>query len=171
MGLCLASLMSGDTPDVLGVPEGIDENELSKLLLAKAINGSPTLLMDNIAGAFKSTALCGYLTSSSYEGRILGASQTTQVPTNALVILTGNNPAIVGDLNRRLLRCELDPRMEAPHKRAFKLDPLEYCREHRAEMVRAALVLLKAGTTPGVRRSRPTAPQVSKRGPTRYGNA
>ncbi len=144
LALCLAALMSADEPDVLGVPEGVDENELSKLLLAKAINGAPTLFFDNIAGMFKSAALCGFLTSSVYEGRILGVSQTTSVKTNSLLVLTGNHPIIVGDLNRRLLRCELDPRTETPHKRSFKLDPLEYCREHRLDMVRAALILLKA---------------------------
>ena len=144
LGLCLASLMSADVPDVLGVAEGIDENELSKALLAKALSGSPTILMDNVAGVFKSAALCAYITSPVYEGRVLGLSQMAKVPTNSLLVLTGNKPVIVGDLNRRLLRCELDPRMEAPHKRAFKLDPLEYCREHRLDMVRAALILLKA---------------------------
>lgn len=144
LGLCLAALMSADTPDVLGVPEGVDENELSKLLLAKAIASAPTLFLDNVAGIFKSAALCGFLTAPVYEGRILGLSQTTRVPTNSLLVLSGNKPIIGGDLNRRLLRCELDTRMEAPHKRAFKLDPLEYCREHRLDMVRAALTLLKA---------------------------
>ncbi|WP_292532175.1 hypothetical protein [Methylocystis sp.] len=144
LALCLASLMSADMPDVLGVPEGVDENELSKLLLAKAINGSPILLMDNIASVFSSAALCGFLTSPVYEGRILGVSQTTRVPTNSLLVLTGNKPVIIGDLNRRLLRCELDPGMEAPHKRAFNLDPLEYCRGRRLDMVRAGLILLRA---------------------------
>jgi len=109
--LCLAALMSAGMPDLLGVPEGVDENELSKLLLAKAINGAPTLLLDNVAGMFASAALCAFLTSSVYEGRILGVTQTTSVPTNSLLVLTGNHPIIVGDLNRRLLRCELDPRM------------------------------------------------------------
>lgn len=144
LALCLAALMSADVPDVLGVPEGVDENEMSKLLLAKAISGSATLLFDNIAGMFKSAALCGFITSPVYEGRILGATQTAKIQTNSLLILTGNHPIIVGDLNRRLLRCELDPRMESPHKRAFKLDPLEYCRQHRLDMVRATLALLKA---------------------------
>jgi hypothetical protein len=144
LALCLAALMSADTPDVLGVPEGVDENEVSKLLLAKAMASAPTLFLDNVAGMFKSSALCGFLTSPFYEGRILGLSQTARVPTNSLLVLTGNKPIIVGDLNRRLLRCELDPRMEAPHKRAFNLDPLEYCREHRLDMVRAALIVLKA---------------------------
>jgi hypothetical protein len=144
LALCLATLMSAETPDVLGVPEGVDENEMSKLLLAKAMASAPTLFLDNVAGMFKSAALCAFITSPVYEGRILGLSQTASVLTNSLLVLTGNHPIIVGDLNRRLLRCELDPRMEAPHKRAFKLDPLEHCREHRLDMVRSALTVLKA---------------------------
>jgi hypothetical protein len=115
LGLCLVALMAADTPDVLGVAEGVDENELSKVLLAKAQNGAPALFLDNIAGTFKLAALCAFLTSPVYEGRILGLSQTTRVPTNSLLVLTGNKPIVVGDLNRRLLRCELDTRMEAPH--------------------------------------------------------
>jgi hypothetical protein len=113
------------------------------------LSASPTLLFDNIAGSFASAAICAFLTSSSYSDRVLGQSVNVTVPTNSLLVLTGNHPIIIGDLNRRLLRCELDPRMEAPHKRAYNLDPLEYCREHRLDMVRAALTLLKAWRNEG----------------------
>lgn len=141
---CVAALASGDTPDVFGVPENVSEEEMAKVVLAKALNGSATLLLDNLAGVVKSAALCAFLTAEVFEARILGASATARVPTNATVVLTGNQPVIAGDLNRRLLRCELDPACESPHKRSFSLDPLEYVQEHRTEMVRAALTIILA---------------------------
>lgn len=152
---CAAVLASGDVPDVFGVPEGVSEEEMAKIILAKALNGSATLLLDNLAGVLKSAALCSFLTSEVFEARILGASATARVPTNAVAILTGNQPVIAGDLNRRLLRCELDPACEAPHKRSFALDPLDYVREHRAEMVRAALTILRAWHNAGRPRRTP----------------
>jgi len=144
LALCAAVLASGDYPDVLGVAEGVSEEEVKKVLFAKAMKASPTVFIDNVAGMFKSAAVCAFLTSPFYEDRILGLSRTATAPTNSLFLMTGNHPVIVGDLNRRLIRCELDPQMESPHKRAFKLDPLDYCREHRLEMIRAALIVLKA---------------------------
>ena len=144
LALCIASLMSSAPSSAFGMPEGADEAEIGKILLSKAKSGDPTIVFDNISGAFKSGALCTYLTSAIYEGRTLGITEAPKVPTNAMFILTGNNPNIVGDLNRRLIRCDLDTRMEAPHKRSFDLEPLEYCRAHRLTMVRAALILLKA---------------------------
>lgn len=143
LALCAAAIASDDHPSVLGVAEGISEEEVKKALFAEALNASPVMLIDNVAGMFKSAAICAFLTSPNYRDRVLGVSRTANVPTNSLFLMTGNHPIIVGDLNRRLLRCELDPQMELPHKRAFKLDPLDYCREHRHEMTRAALALLK----------------------------
>ena len=39
--------------------------------------------------------------------------------------------------------------METPWKRAFIVDPVQYCREHRMEMVRDALTVLRAGLQDG----------------------
>jgi hypothetical protein len=155
LGLCLSSLMTANAPSVHGVAEGISEEEVAKTLLTMAMKASPTLLLDNVAGVFKSAALCGFLTSPIYESRILGGNTAATVPTNSLCVLTGNQPVIVGDLNRRLLRCSLDAGVEAPHKRAFKLNPVEYCREHRLDLVRAALVILKAWRNAGATRFTP----------------
>ncbi len=144
LALCVVALQAADEPSVLGVVEGISEEEIAKVLFAKALTGAPTLLLDNVTGSFKSAALFGFLTSRVYEGRVLGASAMATVPTSAMVMLTGNHPVIGGDLNRRILRCGLDAQMETPHKRAFKLDPLAFCRENRLDMVRACLTILMA---------------------------
>ena len=51
--------------------------------------------------------------------------------------------ALVGDLNRRLLTCRIDPQTDRPYRRAFRLDPEQYVRAHRHALVHAALTLLR----------------------------
>ena len=58
----------------------------------------------------------------------------------------------MGDLNRRLLRAVIDPRMEQPFLRSFKLNPLAYVKDHRMELVNAALTVLKAFVQSGAKR-------------------
>lgn len=146
---CLAGLV-GQEPAVMPAVE--EEDELRKRLLSVAREGSRTLLLDNISKTVQSDALCSLLTSSRYSDRVLGASATVSVPTAFNVILTGNNVCVLGDLNRRLLRSEIDPRSEQPYLRRFELDPLAYVQEHRIKLIHAALTILKAYLGSGAQR-------------------
>jgi hypothetical protein len=57
----------------------------------------------------------------------------------------------VGDLNRRLIRIEIDPRCEKPHEREFAFNPLAYVRERRLEFVHDALTVLRGAIRQDVR--------------------
>jgi hypothetical protein len=140
---CVALMMTARAPTVSGVDDSANEVEFKKMLFAKALAGAPIMIIDNISGAFKSSALCSFTTTETYDDRILGASKSASVPTNALIMLNGNRPSIVGDLNRRVMRALLDTGMETPYRRAFKLDPLDYIGAHRMDMIRDALIVLK----------------------------
>jgi hypothetical protein len=63
---------------------------------------------------------------------------------------TGNNLKLVGDLTRRAVMARLDPKTDRPEIRQFDYDPLIDARENRAELVAAALTILKAYCVAGM---------------------
>lgn len=125
-------------------PHSHDFEETRKRLFASLVEGSPSIVIDNVVGAVDSPALAALLTSKVYSDRILGKSKTVSAPTNALVLFTGNNIRLKGDLPRRIPKCRIDPAMEAPHERAFPFDPLELATTNRQKIVAAALTLIRA---------------------------
>lgn len=146
LGQCMLRLC-GSPPDM--VPECRDEEELRKRLLSALRHGRPGILLDNIRGQFGSAALEGFLTSELYTDRVLGVSQMLSLPTNVLFLISGNNFQPKGDLYRRILTCRIDAKTDAPERRTFKIEPLEYCHEHRQRLVAAALVLLRGFISAG----------------------
>jgi hypothetical protein len=67
--------------------------------------------------------------------RKLGKSEAVPVPTNCLIIATGNNLTFRGDITRRVVVCRLDARQERPDERQFSFDPGEVARQQRGELV------------------------------------
>ena len=139
---CLA-IIAGDIPAML--PDAGDPEEIRKRILALLRQNQRVMILDNVTGILESSALCAMLTAETYSDRVLGVSETITVPTRTLLLVTGNNVSIGGDLCRRILSCRIDPENENPWKRAFDLDPAEYCREHRLDMVAAGLTVIRAG--------------------------
>ena len=80
---------------------------------------------------------------------MLGVSQMLSLPTNVLFLISGNNFHPKGDLYRRILTARIDAKTDAPERRTFKIDPLEYCHEHRQRLVAAALILLRGFVAAG----------------------
>lgn len=148
LALCVAALC-GATPGVASA--GRDENELGKTLLTELRHFSRCIVFDNLARPLESESLCAFLTTPHYSGRLLGTNSNISGRPVAVVLLTGNNPTVIGDLNRRLIRIAVDPGCEKPHDRRFDLEPLTYVQEHRLELVRAGLLILKAAQQSGFR--------------------
>jgi len=55
--------------------------------------------------------------------------------------------SLAGDLPRRVIICRIDPETDAPFARQFDLDPLAHVLTHRAEMLAAACILIRARFT------------------------
>jgi hypothetical protein len=146
LALCVAAL-AGATAGVSSA--GRDEAELEKRLLTELRFFSRCIIFDNLARPLESESLCAFLTTPHYSGRLLNVNINITGRPVAVVIITGNNPTILGDLNRRLLRITIDPCVEKPFDRRFDLDPLAYVQEHRLSLVRAGLVILKAALASG----------------------
>lgn len=116
------------------LPEGNDEDR--KRIGAALLRSDPTIFLDNrreIGGAF----LDALLTTEKVDVRILGLSKLTTVDFRALVIATGNNLVIEGDLARRVFRIRLDSPHIKPHLAGgYRIkDLLGWITENRAPLV------------------------------------
>lgn len=125
------------------VPGSEKEEETGKRLFALLLEGRSCVVFDNLEGGFGSGKLCSTITSPVLTDRILGNSQTRTVENRSLIILTGNNISLKGDMAvRRVLTCKIDPAMERPHERRFSFNALAEVASKRMEMVAAGLSLM-----------------------------
>src|SRR5262249_7460949 len=110
-----------------------DPNETDKAIAAKLIAGHNMILIDNVEHPLKSALLAALMMQGGIEPRVLGESRNVAVPNRYLVMVNGNNLALLGDLPRRSLKCRLDAEMERPELRKFdNEDPLIVARRDRA---------------------------------------
>jgi hypothetical protein len=106
--------------------------------------GDPMILIDNLTTALQSNILAAVVTSAQYTGRILGLSKDVAVPTNASIIITGNNLSLRGDMPSRALKARIDAQCERPSARKFKYPDLEkFILENRVSLVKAALTIMQ----------------------------
>ena len=146
LGFCLLAICGMERQ---AIPDCRDEEEIRKRLLSTLRSGLPGVLFDNIRGQFGSAALEAMLTTEQYTDRLLGGSKMLTLPTAVLVLFSGNNFRPSGDLWRRLLTARIDAGIEAPERRSFDIEPFDHCRDHRQEMVAAALTLLRGFVVAG----------------------
>lgn len=128
------------------MPPPADDEEARKRIMALAVEGCPLILIDNCTGTFGSKSLAAALTADTWSDRILGATEARTMPLRALWLLTGNNLSFRGDLGRRVIPCDIDPKQEFPEDRQDFRYPnlLDQVANARAEYVRAGLTLLRA---------------------------
>jgi hypothetical protein len=87
--------------------------------------------------------MASFLTSDQYRDRILGKSESSSVPNRAMMLMTGNNLTLTGDMARRVLVARINPETDRPFAREFRVDPLSVCIAHRQQMIAAALTLIR----------------------------
>lgn len=133
-----------------------DKTELRKILTTLTLAATPLAVFDNVkrGAEIRSPGLANYLTATTYGDRLLGSNEKLEAPTCTVLGLTGNGCEIGGDNTRRVLRVDLDARVERPELRAFDFDCETEARRDRAELVVAALILLRAHALAG----RPAVP-------------
>lgn len=138
-------------------PWSTEPEEQRKRLMAKLLAGPPSLLIDNVNGQLDSDTLCAILTATTYEDRRLGFSESVSVSTRVLVLATGNNLQVVGDLGRRVLVATIDHGVEAPERLAFPFCPVQRVRERWRYYRAAALTILRGFIVAGMPRGGPGA--------------
>jgi hypothetical protein len=141
--------LSGTTPVMSPHPGASAEQELRKAIFAMLLEGRRVIVFDNVIGEVDSQSLAAVYTGSTYSDRILTKSKTGTVPTNALILMSGNNITLKGELPRRVLKCRIDPKTETPHQRSFSFDPAGMVRDHRQQIVAAGLTIINGFLTLG----------------------
>ena len=122
-----------------------DNEELRKSFTAALREGHLIINLDNVIGDLSSAELCKILTQERYSDRLLGETERLSLRTNCLWTATGNNLTLRGELTVRALMCHIDAEMENPEIRNFQVqDFSSQLAEQRAELVRAALTILRA---------------------------
>jgi putative DNA primase/helicase len=151
-----AVIALGYRPAAQGAPSTADEWD--KRLLAELAAAPRLVFFDNVRGAVKSTALESALTQPTYKGRTLGRSEMPGYPNRAAWVATGNNARVAGDLARRLYLCTLDANCPEPEARSFGRELPAWAMERRAELIAAALTLLRAWVSDGMPGPGPEVP-------------
>jgi hypothetical protein len=130
---CLGMMATGDDLPV-HLPD--TNEETNKRIHVAVLQGDPVIFLDNrreLGGPF----IDALLTSRKINIRILGQSKSSVVDFRSLVIATGNNLQINGDLARRVYRIRLDSPHEKPYLAGgYRIkDLLGYVRSNRAAIV------------------------------------
>jgi hypothetical protein len=128
-----------------------DEDEFRKSITSLALEGSQTVLIDNVRGAFGSASLECVLTTSIWRDRLLGMNAKVTLPLQITWFVTGNNIALLGDIPRRCVHIRLESPEERPETREGFRHPrlLRWIGEERRRLLPAALTLLRGFVAAG----------------------
>ena len=143
-----AILATGETAPVFA--QGPTLEEFEKRFSVQLMAGRQIIAIDNINNELDGDLLNQSLTQGNVDLRIPGQSRKVTVRSSTVTTATGNNLRLVGDLTRRAVIARLDPETDRPEIRQFDYDPLTDARENRAELVAAALTILKAYCAAGM---------------------
>jgi putative DNA primase/helicase len=123
-----------------------DDEEMRKAISTALLAGESFVVFDNVANGktLRSAALDKTLTASIVGDRLLKTMDQLTLVNAAVWAATGNNIQPCADMVRRTIVGRIDPRTERPWERRFDWMPAEYAREHRAELLAAALTVLAA---------------------------
>ncbi len=146
---CVGVLAQGTDIGVWPHTATRDDEEVRKRLFAILLAGVRAIVWDNVVGAFDSAAMASCITSPSYQDRVLGKTESRHVPNRLMILVTGNNIELKGEMPRRVLVSRIDPATDQPFARAFHLDPFSYCRDYRQQMIVDALTLIRSMLTCG----------------------
>ncbi|MBI5820315.1 MAG: hypothetical protein HZA88_15210 [Verrucomicrobia bacterium] len=145
-------------PTLGKVPTGVkagEDSEMRKVLTTAVRAGRTLIFFDNIKGKLSSPALEAFLSSTTWDDRILGGNVWFSGDNLATVFITGNGLTVSPDMRRRSLFVELHMAEERAEDRIFKqpLD-LETLLSERPRILSALSALVRYWDSRG--RPRPT---------------
>jgi len=122
-----------------------DDDEWRKQITSALIVGRQVILIDNVVHRLDSSALAAAWTADIWDDRIVGYKEKANMPVRCIWVMTGNNVAVSTELARRCLRIRIQPATDRPEELDHWRHPdlLPWCAEHRAELVRAAHVIIR----------------------------
>lgn len=154
----VAIIATGKTAAGIAWPD--EEEEARKRITSALMEGAPIMALDNIEGPLRSSRLASALTMEVWSDRLLGKSQSVNVPIRCTWIANGNGVALRGDLPRRGVWVRLDAATAEPWTRKGFAHPelAGWVKEHRRELVAAAMTMARRWFTLGC--PAPSSPRV-----------
>jgi putative DNA primase/helicase len=122
-----------------------NEEELRKRVTAILIAGRPVAVFDNVRRRLQSSVLGALLTATTWSDRILGKSDTLELPNRTVWMATGNNLQMNDEMARRTVWIRIDAKIDRPWQRVGFRHPdlTAWLSRHRHELVWAFLVLVR----------------------------
>jgi hypothetical protein len=127
-------------------PGNVNGDEIRKRLFAVAAQGSPMHVLDNVEYTIWSSELAAWLTAATYSDRKLHESATYSYPNRLVLLATGNNVRLGGDIERRAVLIRLVSDEARPDERSeFQYASLlDHVRRHRREILTAIYTIAAA---------------------------
>src|ERR1019366_6680960 len=144
----ISTIVTGGSISVMACEKGEPNRKeiLSKLRAAPSV-----ALIDNVVARFGGPNMATLITSRAFEDRSLGHLKTLSAPNDTCWMMTGNRITLAPDMARRCLHVKLQCDAEKPHERSGFRYPnlMQHVRDHRGELLSAALTILKAYAVAG----------------------
>ena len=138
--VCLAF----DTVPVV-ITWGGSSEEFEKRLGALLLQAPAALMIDNANGMqIQGDLLESIITEGCADIRPLGHSEIVKVRNRSLIMLTGNNPHITGDMARRALPMDIRPASADPERVRYGFDPAKTIQRNRPHLLCAAFTAMRA---------------------------
>ncbi|MFT3661746.1 MAG: DUF3854 domain-containing protein [Gordonia sp. (in: high G+C Gram-positive bacteria)] len=126
------------------------DEEVEKRIASELFAAKSFILLDEVVDEegrclLDLRSLHSVLTAGKFAGRLLGKTQSLDLVQQAVWVATGNNIAVPGDIARRLVWIRLSSdRPDLENRDNFRHDLETWVPEHRAELLAAALTLVRA---------------------------
>src|SRR5262249_18543864 len=127
---------------VTTVPD--NETEMDKKLGALLLEGAQIISLDNSSEILGGDTLCQMTERPVVRVRILGKSEMPECEWRGTTFANGNNVRLFGDMTRRTVLSNLDPKLESPETRSFKYNPVKLILDNRAAYIGAILTIARA---------------------------
>lgn len=111
-----------------------NNEEWQKCLVSWGLACPEIIYFDNVfsGSIIGSPVLDMALTKDRFSGRILGHSKVVETELLATWMVSGNNISTMGDTSRRALICRIEPLIEYPECREFRIpNIIKYTKKHR----------------------------------------
>jgi putative DNA primase/helicase len=124
---------------------GFDAEEFDKRIAAMLFTPAPCLIIDNANGKrISNDTLETAITEGMVDIRPLGQTARVSIVNRSMIVTTGNGVELSGDMTRRALGIEIEPKSSSPETEVYAYTPDEYVAERRDELLTAAFTLMRA---------------------------
>jgi 5S rRNA maturation endonuclease (ribonuclease M5) len=146
----MCRVATGYDPATLSYAERSEE--FGKRLVSTLRSMPEWVVIPNVSGIVDNDDLTDLISRGEHQGRLLGVSEMLRLPARNVWTLTSNNAQLTQDMVRRSVRIRIDAGLERPELRTgFRHAELkEWVGTHRAELVRACLVLVRSWIAAGM---------------------